>query len=226
MLILLVKIKIEGIENIPKRGRFILAANHQNFFDGFLLACAVGPARKVSFVIAKRAVKLKFYQLVLKMLGSVIIGNEPEEYQRALKKLNKILSHGGIIGIFPEGDVSRHKMPGKFKGGVAKLSLDSKTRVIPVYLSGTYGLRNIKYLLKRPEIVIKVGEPVDLYNYAKLCENNLEQIAMFLRRKIIELMGIKEYDNLTTVDSTTLSLDKLLSKKDLSEQVNKIKIAH
>ena len=223
MSIFLVKINVEGKENIPKKGRFILAANHQNFFDGFFLGCVTGTAKKVSFVIARRAVKFKLFRLFLKMTGSVIIGNEPEEYQRALKKLNRILTHGGIVGIFPEGNVFNHALPRKFKGGVAKLSLDSKTRVIPIYLNGTYDLRSIKYLLKRPTITIRVGKPVDLYNSVNLYKNNLEELAMVIREKIIELMGIQEYDNLTTLDSKNISVNELLhEEKKLPEKISKI----
>lgn len=186
------RLRIEGKENIPKRGRFILAANHQNFFDGFFLSFAPGIFKKVSFVIAKRALKLNFFQLLAKLIGAVLIGNEQEEYKRAIKRLNKILTHGGYVGIFPEGNVSSHKLPRKFKGGVAKLSLDSKTKVIPVYLNGTYNLREFSYWLKRPEILIRIGEPFELYKYAPLCGNNLDQMAAILKEKILGLADLKD----------------------------------
>ena len=189
---LFLRVKVEGRENVPKKGRFILAGNHQNFFDGFFLVYAIGPFKKVSFLIARRSLKLKLFQIIAGSIGSVLIGNEIEEYQKALKKLNRILSHGGLVGIFPEGDVSKHSLPRKFKGGVAKLSLDSKTKVIPIYLKGTYNLRYSWYWLKRPEISIKIGKPVDLYNYAGQFGNNLEQMAMLLRERIIELVNLNE----------------------------------
>ncbi|GEM_PF-3013548 len=208
------KIRVEGKSNIPIRGRYILAANHQNFFDGFFLAYPTGPLKNVRFVIAKRALKLKSYRLLAVLIGSVLIGSETEEYQRALKRLNKILTHGSCIGIFPEGDVSSRKVPRRFKGGVAKLSLDSKTKVIPVYIHGTYNLRYFKYWLSRPEILIKIGKPVDLYNYAK-DGNNLEQMAAILREKIIDLMDVKEIKEFERIKEFTNSnsFDKTLTVK-------------
>lgn len=194
MFALLLRIRIKGKENIPKKGRFIFAANHQNFFDGFLIARILGQFKKVSFVIAKRALKNKFNQILARLIGSVLIGNENEEYQRALKKLNRILTHGGAVGIFPEGNVSKGAIPGKFKGGVAKLSLDSKTKVIPVYINGSYNLRYFKYLFKRPDITIRIGKPVELYSYAKECGNNLDEMANIIREKIIELSNLQEFE--------------------------------
>lgn len=181
------KVKVIGKENIPKYGRFILAGNHQNFIDGFFLCSSIGPFRRIIFVIAKRALKSVFFQLLAKLSGFVLIGNEIEEYQRAIKKLNRLLAHGEPVAIFPEGDISKNPIPKKFKGGVAKLSLDTQTKVIPIYLSGTYNLRNLSYWFKRSTITVKIGTPISLYNYADLCENSLEKIAALLREEIIAL---------------------------------------
>ena len=194
-------IKVEGQRYIPKKGRFILAANHQNFFDGFLTAYALGPFNKVTFVIAKRSLKAKSMQLLARLIGSALLGNSIEEYQRVLKNLNKVLSHGGRVGIFPEGDVSPRTMPRKFKGGVAKLSIDSRTKVVPIFLSGTYNLRYLKYFLSRPTITIKIGKPIELYNYASENGNNLECIASILREKVIELAAFEKAPDLNGLES-------------------------
>lgn len=181
------RVKYTGIENIPKKGRFILAANHQNFFDGPLLVILVSPFKRITFVIAKRALKNWFYYYFMKFSGCVIIGVGIEEYQKALKKLNNILTHGHPVGIFPEGDVSNKKLPRRFKGGVAKLSLDSKTKIVPVYIDGTYNMRYFSKLLKRPEVTVTIGKPVELYNYAESCGNDLDKMAAIMREKIVEL---------------------------------------
>ena len=190
-------IKVEGRRYIPKKGRFILAANHQNFFDGFFTAYTLGPFKKVSFVIATRSLKMKSMQLLARLIGSALLGNSIEDYQRVLKKLNKVLSHGGRVGIFPEGDVSPRPIPRKFKGGVAKLSIDSMTKVVPIFLSGTYNLRYLKYWLTRPTIIIKIGRPIDLYNYASENGNNLENLSAILRDKVIALKTPQETINLS-----------------------------
>lgn len=186
------KVNVIGRENIPKNGTFILSANHQNFFDGFLLANAIGLSLRVSFIIAKRALRRsRFFYFLAWLIGQELIGDEAEEYPKALKRLTRVMLHGRIVGIFPEGDVSNHKIPRKFKPGVAKLSLDSKARVVPVYIDGTYMLRYFDYWLKRPEIKIKIGKPLELYMYASAFGNNLEEMAQVLRNKVIEL---KEQD--------------------------------
>lgn len=215
------RIKVFGKENIPKRGRYIIAANHQNFYDGFLIAFSVGPLKRISFVIAKRILRLKGHRILAKLIGSVIIGSSIEEYQGALKKLNNLLSHGGAVCIFPEGDVSKSPIPRKFKGGVAKLSLDSRTKVIPVYIEGTYNLRRLTYLLKRPQILIKIGKSIELYNYSTEFGNNLDEMAEFLRKKIIQVGGLTNEEN--SINRNNLknpSTEFKQQKIDLKTQLN------
>lgn len=206
-------VKFEGRENIPKRGRFIVAANHQNFFDGFFLVFAVNPFRRLCFVITKRAMKSIVFRYLARLIGSVLIGTKNEEYQIALKKLNNTLTHGGSVGIFPEGDISSHKLPRKFKGGVAKLSLDSKTKVVPVYINGTFELRYANYWLKRSPILVKIGKPIELYNFAKACNDDLDQMANIVREKIIELSEVKEI----------VRLEPSVSPDMLHHQINPVK---
>ncbi len=203
---LFTKLKIEGMENLPKRGRFILAANHQNFFDGCLLAMLIGPFRRTSFLISKRPLKTEFLKWLAKAIGSVPLGNGVEEYQRALKKLNNILTHGGIATIFPEGTVTSFSQPTKFKGGVAKLSMESRSLVVPVYFNGTYNLRHSEHLWKKPEITIKIGKPVDLYNYADICGNNLDKMAAVLREKVVELYEPRKIEVLEEITTNGKTL--------------------
>ena len=74
------------------------------------------------------------------------------------------------------------------------MSLDSQSNVLPIYLSGTYELRYSSYLLKIPTITIRIGKPVDLYNYFPICGNNLDKVAAVLREKVVELVAPKKIE--------------------------------
>lgn len=182
-----IKFIIKGKHNLPKKGRFILAANHQNFFDGFLISFLYNPLKVITPLIAKRALKHRFFELVARSMDAAILEEGIEAYQRALKKLNRVLTHGGVVIIFPEGNISNNSIPKKFKGGVAKLSIDSRTKIIPIHLSGTYTLRIFKNWFKNPKVLIKIGKPIELYSYANEYNNDLDKLASLLRDKIIEL---------------------------------------
>lgn len=179
-------IKVEGKENIPKKGRLIFAANHQNFFDGFFVAYLEGPFKKSTYVIAKRSLN-KFFQISFKLIGAVLLGNSREDYQNLLKKLNNVLRHGGRVVIFPEGDISSSQIPKRFKGGVIRLSKSSVTKILPVYINGSYNIRFFSYWFRRSEILIRVGKPIELYKYADASNYNSENLASILRNEVIKL---------------------------------------
>lgn len=213
-------IKIEGKENIPKRGRLIIASNHQNFFDGSLIANLLSPFKRIYFLVSKRPLKSPIYRYLAKVIGYAVIGNSLDEYNRALKKLNNYLSRSKVVGIFPEGIVTGFNTPTKFKGGVSKLSLDSQSNVLPIYLNGTYELRQLKYWLSRPTITIKIGKPVDLYNYFPACGNNLDKVSAVLREKVIELYEPKEIQVVENEDML-IDLGRKSSEKQVLVQLSK-----
>ena len=179
-------IRVEGKENIPKKGRLIFAANHQNFFDGFFIAYLEGPLKKSTYVIAKRALN-NFFQILFKLIGAVLLGSSREDYQNLLKKLNNVLHHGGRVVIFPEGDISSREIPKRFKGGVIRLSNSSRTRILPIYINGSYNIRFFWYWFRRSEILIRVGKPIELYKYADSSEYNSENLAAILRNEVLKL---------------------------------------
>lgn len=204
---LLVKVRLEGLENIPKKGRFILASNHQNFFDGFFVAYLLGPFKRIRFLIAKRALNNKFYRQLFRIIGSVLLGNSQHEYQRAIKKLTRFLMNDEVVCVFPEGDVSSSRVPKKFKGGVAKLSVDSKSLVVPIHLSGTYELRSLKaFLFRRPYVSIKVGKPIDIFSLASRHYNlSLDEAVSFIRENIIQLDIDAKHDKCSNAHTELIS---------------------
>ena len=188
--LLFYKVRFEGVENLPKGGRYVIAANHQNFFDGLLPACIFGPIRKICFLVSKKSLKNKMFLLIARLMGSVIVDSDVESIQKAFEELHKTLNKNGIVVIFPEGKVSSKEVPSKFKGGVAKLSIDAQVAVVPAYLKGTYELRYFKKWFKSHEIIFKIGKPIELYKIADEYNYNLESAAEFLREQIISLSGI------------------------------------
>src|SRR3989338_1227365 len=105
--------KVSGKEHIPMKGPFIIAANHQSYFDDLLVPSIVIP--KVNCHIrfyANRHFFRKFIaRAILKHGKAIPVASEGKDkkainkdaFQQALQHISK----GGIVGIFPEGGRSR-----------------------------------------------------------------------------------------------------------------------
>ncbi|MBI2655494.1 1-acyl-sn-glycerol-3-phosphate acyltransferase [Candidatus Woesearchaeota archaeon] len=123
--------KIEGIENIPASGSFIIASNHEKIIDSFFIWYAIVSKlnRKVHF-IARPTNKLEKI-FPKQWVGWILVFDRKKGYAEALERLNS----GGIIGIYPEGST---KIKKKLKTGAIRLAIGSNRPILPVGLNSSW----------------------------------------------------------------------------------------
>ena len=136
-------LQLWGLEHLPARGPYILAANHSNYLDGVVLGAAV--PRKIAFLVMPSV----YYSTPLhppfhRHVGSIPINLEQPD-PGAIKRTFRVLEEGGVLGIFPEGPFSLNGRLVRGQPGVAMIALRSGAPVIPVAIRGTY-----EALAKRP----------------------------------------------------------------------------
>lgn len=125
----------EGKENIPKKGKIILAGNHTSFFDCLLVA---GATRRCVHYIAKAELMKGIGKYIFPGLGIIPIDRSTNGKQ-ALVTAEEYLNDGKLIAIFPEGTINRTDdvmMP--FKGGAVKIAADTDCEIVPFAITGKY----------------------------------------------------------------------------------------
>ena len=189
--------KISGLENIPKKGTYIFALNHQSFFD-FLLFTAISP-RNVHFLAAEKFYKHKLWKPLMILTGQIKVDREVKDKSEVHEHVKIHLERGRLLGIFPEGTRSPYEdeMLPAFSG-VARYALKHKVHVIPV---GLRGMHNIlpksggKVSFKKCA-EIHIGEPLDFSGHwechedANICEFVTEKVI-----KKIEFLSGKKYNH-------------------------------
>jgi len=147
---LLFRIRLEG--QLPADGPYLLVANHQGWADAFLLL-ALLPIEPRLYFIADRTATMTLWwkRLVLRSLGVVVAVDRAGRSERgAIDASLRILKSGAVLGLFPEGHVSRAEgQLGQFRRGVGYLALKSGVPVVPVWLRGTAELYLGRELLVR-----------------------------------------------------------------------------
>lgn len=131
---LLFRIKISGLENLPRQGAFILASNHKSHLDPIIIAGA--STRKLHFIAKKELVKAKFVGSIMNWLSMVLINREGVD-RTALKHGLRLLHSGRVLALFPEGTRSKDGRLGRAHAGVALFALTARVPVIPAFVSGT-----------------------------------------------------------------------------------------
>jgi long-chain acyl-CoA synthetase len=158
----LFRLKVEGIENLPEKGPYIITPNHTSYLDGFCVAAAL---TSKSFRNLYSLGYQKYFTGRLKESFARlahVIPVDPETYlSRALQLASYILRNGKSLLIFPEGGRSYDGEMMEFKKGVGILSIELNIPVIPTYIRGSFeALPRGAVWPKFKEIKIKFGKPL------------------------------------------------------------------
>ena len=142
-------LRVEGLEHLPRRGPYIVAANHHNYLDAVVLGVSV-PA-PIAFIVMPRVWRATLLHPPFhRHVGSIPINLERPDIG-ALRRALAHLERGGVVGIFPEGPFSVRGRLERGLPGVALLALKSGVPVIPAALHGTYeALHRRRFYLPRP----------------------------------------------------------------------------
>lgn len=151
-----------GIENIPKKGPVVLAVNHIDYLDGWLLVLLLIPRIKRNIYFISQS-KNYFWT------NGVTIPLEKYGKEEALTNALGYLKNGKIIAMFPEGSRNSQKELLKGKTGAARLALWAKCPVVPIGITGPSAVNFMSSLIKlffRPkQVTIKVGSSLNLKEY-------------------------------------------------------------
>lgn len=170
------KIECTGLENIPKDTNYILAGNHLNILDSWLLIAITD--EHLRFMVDKKLYKTKIGEWFFKKVGTFEIDpNEenPQKKMKAVKNAVELLRCGEKVVIFPEGQTHSITVNVPFKDGVPAISKLGNTVLIPFGIHGTY-----KPFTK---LEINFGEPID---FKKLKLSKAEE-NKYLEKKVRSL---------------------------------------
>ena len=164
-------LRVTGSENIPVRGPFVIVANHTSVFDGFILVSII--KLKITFLSATYLFKTNFYGYILRGIGAVPVKRDGNDIQ-ALRKSFKVLKNGGILGIFPEGRITKKENDSSVKAGAAYLAAKTKVPILPIAIRGADKALPVgKKCPKFSRIEVRIGK---LINTSKVLEENKKNI--------------------------------------------------
>jgi 1-acyl-sn-glycerol-3-phosphate acyltransferase len=130
------RVRVEGMENVPKDGPVILASNHVSFSDSIFLPLML--RRRVTFVAKAEYFEDPKTAWFFRAVGQIPIKREGgSASQRALASAKEVLDGGGVFGIYPEGTRSPDGRLYKGHTGVARLALGCRCPVLAVAMVGT-----------------------------------------------------------------------------------------
>lgn len=127
-----------GIKNLPN-GPFILASNHQSFFDGMFVASLLRyhQVRGTYFYAKEKHVRRPWIKFLANR-NNIIVMDMNRDLKTSIQKMGEVLRRRKNLIIFPEGTRTINGHIGDFKKTFAILSSELKVPVVPVSITGAY----------------------------------------------------------------------------------------
>jgi len=162
LLKVLFRVRIDGAERIPREGGALLVSNHISYADGFLIGLAT--PRMIRFLLWRPFFEMRQVTWIFRTLHAIPIGTDsPKETIRSLRLARAALEEGHLVGIFPEGGVTRDGEIAPFERGYLRIG----GPIIPIHMDGLWGhplsckngglFRSWKHVF-RPLVTIRIGE--------------------------------------------------------------------
>ena len=151
---LVYRLKVEGLENVPKDNEYIVCPNHLSTLDPPLM-CGVMP-RRIAFMAKQELFDIRFLRWWIDWLGAIALNRESLG-PSTIKTVMNIKKSKWVFGIFPQGT---RGLPGTISGvtkGFAGLAKITKCAILPVGITGTEEVKRLPFSGK---IVVKVGKPI------------------------------------------------------------------
>jgi 1-acyl-sn-glycerol-3-phosphate acyltransferase len=155
------RVNIEGVENLPAYGRGIVAANHISFLDSLFIPLAV--PRRVTYLAKAEYWDSWKTRWFFDTLGQIPVRRQSAAKAReALDEGLRVLSHDGLLGIYPEGTRSPDGRLYRGKTGVARMAAEASAPIIPVGLIGTREVmpKEAKVPHARGDVTVRFGAPL------------------------------------------------------------------
>ncbi len=165
---LYVRPHVEGRDNLPTDGPFIIASNHSSHADtAVLFASLPGPLRRKVVVAAANDYFFKggIRQLAARMLFNAIpVDRDSFSRQDPLRHAVRSLREGYGLVLYPEGTRRQDGTIGPFRGGIGRLiATFPEAPVIPTRLLTTDRVLPKGKLIPRPyRVYVRFGEPMHL----------------------------------------------------------------
>jgi len=189
-----------GIENIPRQGGYIVAANHTSYLD-IPAEYAVFLAKTgvfIRFIAKKELLKDKFFKtftFLFENKYNKVILLDIANQEKAFKEATAALKKGSAVGIYPEGGRSPNGKIQKGKTGVIRLALAAKVPILPVGIQGTFDLMpDEKSMPKiRKTVLVNIGKPIYLNKCygKKITKKILRDLTNMVMGEIAKLTGQK-----------------------------------
>lgn len=185
----LFRMKVSGLEKLPKSGAYLICSNHQSYIDPLFLA-SVTPWQLFSrlFAVGTSDVFGKPWMRRLARSIKTIVVDPDANLIPAMRAGAFGLRNGLVLILYPEGERSADGAPKMFKKGAAILSIHLQVPILPVAIEGFYDAWPRNKLFQRfAPFDIAIGDPLYPPPESAASEPAYEKLTAELRARVVSM---------------------------------------
>ncbi|CAM4325448.1 MULTISPECIES: lysophospholipid acyltransferase family protein [Corynebacterium] len=171
------RVRVVGAEHVPERGGAIIAANHTGYYD-FMLT-GTGPllqgGRLLRYMAKQGVFDIPVLGTLLRTMKHVPV--DRDNGGSAVDAAVRGLRDGDLVGIFPEGTISRSFELADFKTGAARIAAQADAPLIPCVIWGSHRIwtKDLPKKFRGVGVIVRYGAPVEVTGDAEADTARLKQ---------------------------------------------------
>jgi 1-acyl-sn-glycerol-3-phosphate acyltransferase len=159
------RIRVEGLENIPRTGAVILAANHISNLDPVAIGAWITPGlrrRRIHWLGKRELFDWPAFGWLAAHCGVHPVERGTADVD-AYRLATRILEAGYVLLIFPEGTRSPTGELQEAKDGLAALAMRTGALIVPIGVNNSDAVWSKSQMLPHPiprrTVTVRIGEP-------------------------------------------------------------------
>mgnify|MGYP006248262225 CR=1 FL=1 len=181
------RFEVNGIENVPQKGGFILACNHLSYIDPPAVGCKI--PRNLHY-FARDSLFFWPLGLLISNLNSILV-NRKQLDLGTLRRVLLVLKNGKPVLLFPEGTRSPDGTLQKSQKGLGLLVYKSGVPVLPARLHGSFEILGKGKMVPRigKKLYLNIGEllPSSKFSFILNDESRYQKISDMVMCEIQKL---------------------------------------
>lgn len=150
------RVKRVGLKSFPREGPLILVSNHISYIDPLLIGLTF--PRQIAWMMLESIYRRPVINYICRRTSVIPVKRDARDLQ-AVRQAIGVVEKGQVLGLFPEGRMSRDGRLQSFLGhGAALISLKTGAPVLPTAIEGSSNSFPPEGRFPRPaKIVVKYG---------------------------------------------------------------------
>jgi len=185
-------LRVEGLENLPAGGGYILAANHPDNLDTYCIGLRI--RHTVHFLARPDGLRSRWLGTFWRLMAAIPADRD------GLAEAVALVRAGDVVGVYPDGVITSRLL--QARAGVGALAARTGAPVVPVAIWGTERVRLWPlHGGKRQRVVVRYGRPLT-FTRADARALGLQGIADTIMRAVAAMLP-PEYRGYYGADAST-----------------------